>query len=99
MSPSFGRKHPIVYTFRVLTINTNAANRVIQGATILNLKLRLKIDFHHRPAMRFFRFVKLIPTITPSSLTVVKLIEGLAKYARYARAVWIKAAKFGGNCR
>jgi hypothetical protein len=89
---SFGRNHPAADRLGILAININAANQVIQGFSVGKFELTLKIDFDERSTVRFLRLVQLIPTITPGSLPIVKLIERVAKYARCPGTVWIERA-------
>ena len=93
MTSCFRRDHPASNSLRILAININLRNRVIQYRTVGKPEFTLKIDFDERATMCLFRLVKLVPTITAGPLAIVKLIEGVPKHVRCARTIWIESAK------
>ena len=90
MAVRLRRDHPPAECLREFAVNIDPGDTVIQGVTVSKPKLAVQVDFDELSTLRPFRIVKLVPPIAPSSLAVVKLVEGVSQHLRYTGTLRIK---------
>src|SRR4051812_28290055 len=92
------RNHPSAKRLRVLAVHIDAGDAVVENDTVTELELAVEVDLDKRSAVGLLSLVKLVPSVSASSLPVVELIEGFSEDLAEAFASRIHHPEMGDHC-